>query len=891
MLSSKQLARVDALLDALLELPASARAQWLQQTCADDPEVGAEVSSLAQAAQSMGSFMETPPAAQSVETAEALIAPGSRIGSWRVIRLIGSGGMGEVYEVERAAGGFSQRAAVKVLRSAAASQLERFHAEREILARLEHPGIARLYDGGVLAGRPFMVMELVSGDTITDYCARTHASLALRLRLFMQICEAVAYAHRNLVVHRDLKPGNILVAEDGSVKLLDFGIAKILGDDLKAQTQTLAAPMTPGYAAPEQLTGEPVTTATDVYALGVLLFELLTGTRLRSATASIAESVRTIVDQSAPLASRTAATRADGSVPPRVLRGDLDAIIAKSLRREPSQRYAAVESLRADIERFLAGEPVTARAGARLYIFGRVLRRYRWQAAAIGAVFAALAVGLGTAALQAHRADIERDTARRDLAREEALRYYLTGMFRKSADAHGTSPSAKSMLDESAQRVLREYRDQPELAGRVVVTLADLYQSLEDVEGAATLLQGYLSEAGPKSDPVALADARQKMANIEFLRGNLGQAEQLLSAAESFWAHSPDRYAEEQLEGLGIRARLQRAHGDLAGAILTSQEAIKQRIAVSGRNNRETALLYNSLAISLTAANRLDEALGAYHETTAIYQALGLGEGLDAQIVLGNTGTLLFRTGQLREAEPLLQRAVERERALAGDSAAVAAALGYDGKLLSIRERNDESLRVLGEAVELGSRFAGKTSPLTLQNRLFLGEAQLGEGDRASARATLEEVRRDVLEKLGPSNPLALRCAIGLAQVLAAEGRLDGARSDLASAITALRALGPRGQVTLAEALVASGDAALKQGDSRAAVGAASEALELYGKGREHSWEVGLARERLGEALAAQHDRRAREMLEQAAAMLEEQLGSEHSEVRRARMALGQLSL
>jgi hypothetical protein len=377
---------------------------------------------------------------------------------------------------------------------------------------LEHSGIARLYDGGITVdSRPFMVMEYVEGLSITEYCNQRRATFEERLQLFIQVCDAVAYAHRNLIVHRDLKPSNILVTADRTVKLLDFGIAKLIDPLLARITQVAASPMTPICAAPEQITGSPITTATDVYALGLLLFELLTGSHpwMTQGTPML-QALRTVLQRSAPTASQTAEKNADAPVPVRLLRGDLDAIIAKALRIEPAHRYATVESLKSDVERVLRGEPVDAREGARLYLMGHMLRRYRWAVTAVAAIFISLAGGLSLAAWQAHRVAIERDNARRDASREEAVRYSLTRLFRAAIADHGAQPAtAKNMIDSSAQRVLRDYHDQPQLAGQLVLTLADLYGALEDVAGADTLLEGFVADANPKTDPAALADARQ----------------------------------------------------------------------------------------------------------------------------------------------------------------------------------------------------------------------------------------------------------------------------------------------------------------------------------------------------------------------------------------------
>ena len=886
--NERQSARLDSELDRLLDLPPERRESALRHDYSDQPQLRAELESLLRSAVAMGGFLSQPAQPTRDQAAPDASATTLRLGPWQLVRRIGSGGMGEVFEAWRS-DCIEQRAAIKLLQAGAVAQHERFDAERRILARLEHGGISRLLDGGVSDdGRPWMAMELVAGVPITDYCLRTGATLLDRLHLFEQVCDAVAYAHRHLVVHRDLKPANILVDTDGRVRLLDFGIAKLLDQDTAAMTRTASVLLTPAYAAPEQMSGGPLTTATDVYALGLLLFELLAGCRPWPDSGSpLAQTLRAVLDKPVPELSAVAAANPDAPLPSRLLRGDLDAVVAKALRAEPAQRYATVDAFKLDITRALSGQPVAAREGARLYRIGHFLRRHRWPLAAVTAVFVSLAGGLAIAAWQAHRAEVQRDVARRDLAREEALRYELTSMFRKVLAENGEHPlNAKGMLDASTQHLLSAYRERPKLAGPLVITLADLYDALEDVEGGTALLEGYLAQSGADADPASVADARQKLANLDLLRGNVDRAGALLDQAQAYWAQAPNRYEEERLEGLLIRARLQRGRGDLEGAIATEREALRQRLALSGRVHRETALIYNSLAITLATANRLDEALAAYRETSTIYQALGLGDGLDAQIVLGNTGTLELRTGHLQAAEPLLKNAFERERALAGDSAAVAAAMGYYGKLLTITNRAPQAVATLQEAAVLGERYAGGSSPLALQNRLFLGEAQLAAGDAAGSRATLTAVSGAALKQYGASHVLTQRAHLELARVDLAQGHADAARARLRQTVAALRQLGPQAEANLSEALVALGETELTRGDPQAARAPLAEAVALRTKNGPQSWDLAEARERLGEVSAALRDGNARALLQQAASTLETQLGANHPQTLRARRAL-----
>ena len=389
----------------MLDLPEAHRISALHDRGIDDPIIVSEVESLLRALHGLGSFLSTPPCVAAQEVVPD-VAVGTRLGAWRITRLMGRGGMGDVYEAERADGSFEQRVAVKLLQREAASQLPRFQAERQILASLDHDGIARLHDGGMSEdGRPYMVMEYIEGRPITDFCTLTHATFEQRLGLFMQVCSAVAFAHRSRIVHRDLKPSNILVTADGVVKLLDFGIAKLLDAQLARITQASAVPMTPICAAPEQLTGQPITSATDVYALGLLLFELLTGTHPWMGTDTpMLQAMRTVLERPAPIASRAAETHVPSPVPVRLIRGDLDAIVAKALRKEPEHRYSTVTALELDVARVLRREAIQAREGARLYVVGHTLRRYRWLAAGATAVLISLAAGLGAAHWLAQRA-------------------------------------------------------------------------------------------------------------------------------------------------------------------------------------------------------------------------------------------------------------------------------------------------------------------------------------------------------------------------------------------------------------------------------------------------------------------------------------------------------
>jgi WD40 repeat protein/serine/threonine protein kinase len=435
--------QIDALLDEALEMPAEARAAWLREACGGDDALRDEVSSLLAASEEADDFIETA-AAPSVAGWLDENAPdpliGAQIGAYRLLRQLGQGGMGTVYLASRT-GDYEKEVALKLTstllpRGANASY---FRRERQILAQLDHPHIARLLDGGATTqGVPYFVMEYVDGAPLNEYCASRQLSVKERLTLFLKVCEAVSYAHQNLIVHRDLKPNNILVAQDGAVKLLDFGIAKLLrpewdeGDNRQASLS--ANILTPDYASPEQLRGEPVTTATDVYSLGVVLYELLTGARpFRAKNKSLPEIINAICEQEPVLPSKVnsrqqttdsqaVSPNPQPPIPSTQLRGDLDSIVMKALAKDARERYRAAEDLGADIRNYLNDLPVTARTQTRAYRWAKYLRRNKIAAGIVALFVLLLGSWLGTSLWQAQAARQQaRDSRRAAYAAEMTL--------------------------------------------------------------------------------------------------------------------------------------------------------------------------------------------------------------------------------------------------------------------------------------------------------------------------------------------------------------------------------------------------------------------------------------------------------------------------------------
>ena len=411
-----------ALFDQALELPASERAGFLLANC-PDPSARARVQALLEAHDRAGDSFLGRPAAELA--AAAIGRAGRRLGTYQIERELGHGGMGAVYLAARADDAFKKQVAIKIVAAPLGDEelIRRFRRERQILAQLEHPFIARLIDGGTTEdGLPYLVMEFVEGVRIDEYVKTHHPTVPERLRLFRSVCDAVQYAHGHLVVHRDLKPQNILVTADGQPKLLDFGIASLVsGDDdaLSPATRTGVAAMTPEYASPEQLRGERVTAASDIYSLGVLLYELLTGVRPHDLKGKGADEIYRAVTDTDPSRPSAAAARAGDEPLARRLRGDLDAIVMAALRKEPQRRYASVAQLSDDVRRYLEGSPVTARGEAVSYRAAKFVRRHRVAVTAAAVVLMTLVGGIVATARQARIAEAQRREAESQRQRAE----------------------------------------------------------------------------------------------------------------------------------------------------------------------------------------------------------------------------------------------------------------------------------------------------------------------------------------------------------------------------------------------------------------------------------------------------------------------------------------
>lgn len=706
--------QVEALFAAALDHPAAERAAYLLAACPDDPALRAEARGLLDADEAAAVYFRglQSDAVPLISPSESRDLIGQEIGPWRVLDVLGYGGMGHVYLAERADGLYEQRVALKVLRPGreASEMYQRFRAERQILASLDHPGIARLIGGGIMPYEdspdlPYLVMEYVEGRPIDVYCAEHELGLRDRVRLFLGVCSAVHYAHQNLVVHRDLKPTNVLVMVDEadgtpSVKLLDFGIAKLLGPARSGSTRTTHPPMTPEFASPEQVSGAPITTAADVYQLGLLLYVLLTGHRPYSVDGLSLSDFAHVVLEQPPERPSAIVSEAES----RALRGDLNAILLKALRKEPGTRYPSAESLGDDLARYLQGLPVEAHRGSTAYRLQKLVRRHRAGFFTAVLVFITL---LGGGILYNVRVTAERNRAAAAAAKAEHVTDYLLGLFREDGWGEGGTAQAReaslALLGPAARRLASDLQGDPEVQAQLSHAFGELFSSLGRYNLAQTMLRRAVALRDSLSDipPADVAASLHEYGHFLGFPGNdrdsaayyLGRAVDLRRSlpheksdlAESLLLYSrylpEDDTRREALfdESLSI---LRRLHGPKSAEVGRALHAYYRK----GGGTADTTAAIAGLR---TAVSILSEATGSSLETALALEDLGFlleatpqsntealsSEGLDflrraytmnkaATGIHGphvlrmgtNYGRALHRRGRLAEADTLFRR-------------------------------------------------------------------------------------------------------------------------------------------------------------------------------------------------------------------------------------------
>jgi len=800
-------------LDVALDLPPNERQACLAALRVEDPETAAEVEALL-AEHNLLSAEGFLNAAPPVPPAEVPLA-GVTIGAYTLVSPIGHGGMGIVWLAERSDGRFEGRAALKLLNTSRVGRAgeERFKREGTILARLTHPHIGRLIDAGVTAsGQPYLVLEHIVGQHIDRFCDDKRLTVEDRIRLFLDIQAAVAHAHANLIVHRDLKPSNVLVTENGHVKLLDFGIAKLLEDNEGANTSTRltvegAHALTPKYAAPEQVTGDRITTATDVYALGVLLFELLSGRHpMGLDPKSPAEFVKRVADtepnrlsSAVPdpdpvVASMLAARR---STTPdrlhRMLRGDLDTIVGKALKKNPSERYESVAEFEDDLRRFLDHQPISARPDSLRYRVAKFVRRHR---PTLAAAAAAIALLVGLTAFYTVRLTAERDRARLQADKASKASELLTDLLR-GADPYRTpdakEPTVQNLLDIGAERVARDLVDQPELQAEMFNVIGRTYQRMGIREKGEPLLQQALL-IGRRAFPAGHAVVAQSLNNLGVLYTDAGDArsgEPLLVESLAMRRRLLGPEDKDVAVTLVELARALRDQFRDQEAEAPIREALAIRRKIFGEEHRETATSKNELALLLLDRGELDEAERLARENLATSANILGPDHPNATAARSNLGLILNAKGHSTAAEALFREAREADRKNFGEtSRQFASDLNNIARSAQLLGRPDEAEPLFQEAVRVARLRLPPDHRRLVMFELNLARVRIEHGDAAG---TADDLRRVLAarQRIYPAGDWR----IGQAQSLLgaaffARGEYDEAEALLLSAHETLKPVG-----------------------------------------------------------------------------------------------------
>jgi len=871
----KQWPTLSRLLDEALDVPPEARQSWLDSLPPPDRAYQEDLRTLlrhADAAQD-NEFLDILPdlkdAVDNVRAAVSIAAlkPGDAVGPYIIEREIGSGGMGAVWLARRSDGLIKRPVALKLPHTGPHGRhlAERFASERDILAELAHPNIARLYDAGFSGdGQPFLALEYVAGAPLMEYCDQHRLDLRRRLRLFQQVLHAVQYAHGNLVIHRDLKPSNVIVGNGGRAMLLDFGIAKLIAIDPReepggAQGGHGGAALTPDYASPEQIAGQPVTTASDIYSLGVLLFELLTGDRPHKVPGSRAALEKAILTLEPPRPSR--AISAEGAASARgctiwslsrALRGDLDAIILKALKKAPVERYATADAFSEDIERYLEGEPVAARRDRGWYLTRKFIARHKASVIGAGVAMAAVVATAAIALYEAHAAAgharvaaADRDRALALSSRNEAVADFLDVLITESAGS-GQPATVGDMLARSEALVSAEFRGNREHRAAVLDMVGSYYRTIGDEKRALRLLQDASDTVRGSAD----ADLRRKVTcDLALTLATLGR----LSDAKSMLTgviDDPQSTAQQEAECLSYRSTLAGLESDAEGSVKYGKMALQRLQTAANPSAAAEAGILAAIGDGERLAGHSAVAEDYFQRSLQQYARAGRDRGPDATVIRNNLAIVYDATGNPRHAlelyDGILRIAAQTDPAALPPVVIVS----NRARALELIGRQAESRDAYNRCIELSIR--GQLANMRLHCMTGLAWVSRELGDVKLAERYLREaaqLARTIVPALG-AELLTLKIArgrIALANNQLAEARtnLDAAIADGNTVFYQMTALVARAELNLNENRLEQGEA-----DARKALSLAQNAQD----GVAYSNRTGLSWLVLGRVLAKKGD-------------------------------------
>ena len=737
-MTSERWNKIQSLFEKAIELNPTERESFLKNECSSDKELFVEVMSLLAADEKQHSIFSG--SAADYVTIDDAKLDGKTFGNYRAIKQIGSGGMGSVYLAERADGVFEQKVALKVVKPVMNSQeiITRFEEERQILARLQHPNIARLLDGGISElGLPYFTMEYVEGKPITEYCDEKNLTIEQRLELFKKVCEAVLYAHQNLVIHRDIKPSNILVQEDGTVKLLDFGIAKVFeeDEDQKFVTRTGMRVMTPEYASPEQVKGQPVSTATDIYSLGLILYQLLTGCPPYEVTSTSALEMERIICLTEPqkpsvMITKIFSSSTDSRQKPspdfistkrkttisklkKMISGDLDNICLMAIRKEPERRYSSIAQFITDIDNHLNELPVSARKSTAGYRTKKFIQRHK-----VGVVVATIAViliALVTVFYTIRLAE-ERDKAQMEAEKSKKVTEFLVGIFQVSdpEQSKGESITARELLDNGVKRIESELSGQPEVQANMLGVTGNVYKSLGLYDNAQSLLK----KAYSINDSLLGSDSPEAVKSLNHL------------------------------------ASLNFAMGEYESAIEKFNKALKKRETIYGKESLEAAESMNDLAMVLREQGDYKQSEKLLTSSLSIREKLLSSESPEVAQSINNLGLLKEDMGEFEEAKRLLEEALRiKEKFYSRVHPSVTETIGNLAFLLQQMGDYEKASRLFNESLEIDKKLFGDLHPVISTDLYNLASNTALMGDLNAAEKLYTEVLEFDKELLGEEHP------------------------------------------------------------------------------------------------------------------------------------------
>ena len=795
--------RIQAMFHEAVALAPGERRAFVERAAGDDRELFEEVLAAIDEDERGASLLDAGVGQLAAPLLDGARTAVEQIGAYRLVRVLGEGGMGTVFLAERL--DLGTQAAIKILRDAwlSPSRRKRFAAEQRTLAALNHPGIARLFDAGVLnEGTPWIVMEYVDGIPITEYCQAHHTPLRERLRLFRNVCDAVQYAHRHLVIHRDLKPSNILVTADGTVKLLDFGIAKQLADtdsDLDI-TRTGMRPMTPAYAAPEQLRGEPIGVHTDVYSLGALLYELVAGRRAYEFSSQLSpDALSALLDKEPPRPSGARSAN------------DLDVLVLTAMHADPARRYASVEALIRDVEHYRHGEALEARADAVAYRVAKFSRRH-WRP--LTAAAATLAIVVAVVAFYTIRLAVARDAALLQATRAERIQELLLGLFTGGDTTAAPAEELRvlTLLDRGVQEADLLGKE-PAVRAEMHATLGTIYRRLGNFNTSETLLNKALAERQQLSgaDSADTADVLMRLALLRSDQAQFDEAEKLA------------RQALTVLQRLGPSA------------------------------SPAVAKAYTTLGEVLTERGQYPDAIKALDESVHLQSALGL-ENADYAETLRQLFNAQFYAGDYDVAEATGQRVLAISRRVSGDRhALVADDLINLGAIQSERGKYRDAERFYREALAITESWFGKDHHQTASNLTMLGRSLVYQKRFDEAAVVLQRALAIQERVFGADHPRVASAVNDLGNIAVQTGRLDDAEAAFTRMGNIYRKVYGDKHYLLATATSNLGGVFVARKDYKRAEALYRDAIAMYSATQSPTHlNTGIARLKLGRTLLRQ---------------------------------------